>query len=880
MDLITCHISADFDCLAAMAAAEKLYPGAKPAFSGSQEPSVREYLRSGRCPFQVLKPRQVEPDAVRRLIVVDTQSRGRIGEFQKLLDRADVPVHVYDHHAEAIRDFRADVEDIRPVGATTTILVDILRTRDIPITPEEATLFSLGIHEDTRSFSSVNTTTRDLEAAAFLASRGADPAAVADWVHRELNAVQVALLHELMESAESIRVLGVPVAVATASREEYVDDVALVAQKFQAAHDAPAFFFLVRLEGKVQLIARSRVPEIDVGAVAASFGGGGHPSAASSSIKDLTLFQARDRLVERLHRETHGRRRAGEIMASPVRTVGAEDPIRDAGDLMTRYNLNTLPVMEGRRVAGLITRPAVEKAIVHGLGAERVADSMNRNFETLTPDAPADRALELILGRRQKAIPVLGQTDPTVEEGGHAPLEGIIARGDALRLLQQERNAESRGDEPYTRSVRTLARDRLSGPVYEVLEEAAHTAEAQGCRVYLVGGIVRDLMLDFDNLDVDLVVEGDGIAFARALGARMGGRYKAHPRFGVAVVTLPDGRKVDVATARVEYYEQPAALPVVEMSDIRTDLSRRDFSINAMAVQLNGEGAWRLLDFFGARRDLKDKVLRALHNLSFVEDPTRAFRAVRFSERYGFTIGAQTRTLLDHAVRGNLIDRLSGSRLFTELRLILDGPEPWRCVARLGELKLLRFIHPRLRETPALRRRFGDIDRALAWWKLLFSEEPAEAWRVYLMGLLGDLTDGEAEAACARLALPGRRCDPTLRGRREVENILAGLSGEEVSPSAVYRLLHPLKIEILLYSLAVAPSQRAKKRVSLHLTHLRDVNPAIGGKDLLSMGVEPGPLYGELLGAARDALLDGDIEAGEVHERAYVRRLLTLHGAN
>ncbi|MDP6618116.1 MAG: prohead protease, partial [Nitrospinota bacterium] len=228
--------------------------------------------------------------------------------------------------------------------------------------------------------------------------------------------------------------------------------------------------------------------------------------------------------------------------------------------------------------------------------------------------------------------------------------------------------------------------------------------------------------------------------------------------------------------------------------------------------------------------------------------------------------------------RGNLIDRLSGSRLFTELRLILDGPEPWRCVARLGELKLLRFIHPRLRETPALRRRFGDIDRALAWWKLLFSEEPAEAWRVYLMGLLGDLTDGEAEAACARLALPGRRCDPTLRGRREVENILAGLSGEEVSPSAVYRLLHPLKIEILLYSLAVAPSQRAKKRVSLHLTHLRDVNPAIGGKDLLAMGVEPGPLYGELLGAARDALLDGDIEAGEIHERAYVRRLLTLHG--
>ena len=871
MELVTSHIGADFDCLASMAAAGKLYPKASLMFPGSQEAAVRQYLKSDSCALNIIKLKDIAPDTVRRLIVVDTQSRKRLGDLALFLDRKSTEIHVFDHHEKTDCDLHPTHADIRPVGATTTILVRLLREREIPISSQEATLFNLGIHEDTRSFSSSNTTPEDMEAASFLLSRGADPTAVTDLLQRDLNSTQVSLLHELMESAEEIRISGTPVALSVASREQYVDDIALVAQKFRSASDAQAFFLLVRMGDKIQLVARSRSREIDAGAVATAFGGGGHPSAASASIKELTLFQARDQLLERLRRERNRNRTARDMMVTTVRTVRADAAIRDAEQWMTRYGLNVLPVMEKERVVGLINRPVVEKAILHGLGREPIGDYMSRDFETLAPEASAERALEMILSRRQKLIPVL------TKNGKNMRIEGIIARGDVLRYLHEEGRTEEIRTKPHTRGVKTLVRDRLSRALFMLLERAAETADELGCTVHLVGGVVRDLLLGIENVDVDLVVEGDGIAFARRLADGEEGRCRAHPRYGTAVITLPDGKRIDVATARTEYYDQPAALPVVEMSDIRTDLYRRDFSINAMSVQLNGRRAWRLLDYFGSRRDLKEKVLRVLHNLSFVEDPTRAFRAVRFAERYGLTIGAQTVSLLENAVRNNLFDRLSGKRLFTELQLILSEAEPWRYIARLSRLRLLRFIHPRLRETPAMRRRFRGIDQAIAWYKLLFTGHPIEDWLVYLLGLCEELPPDDMESVCQRLAMPGRLRDRTRQARREVVNLLAELTRPETAASTVYRILHPLAHETLLYALAAASSQQAKKNISLYLTHLKDVKPSIGGDDLISMGVEPGPLYRELLDTARDALLDGDVEPGEAHERAYVRRLLALH---
>lgn len=759
MDLVTTHIGADFDCLAAIVAAEKLYPGAVCVFPGSQEPSVREYIQAGRCPVQIQKIRQIDLDTIRRLIVVDTQSKERIGNLTNLLDQPDVEVHVYDHHTETNRNFRADVEWVREVGATTTIMVGLLMEQCKSFSPEEATLFNLGIHEDTCSFSSINTMPEDLEMANILLSKGADPTAVTELLQRDLNPTQIALLHNLMESAEEIRIMGTTITLSSASREEYVNNISLVAQKFHAAVDTQASFLLVRMGNKIQLVARSHSSKVDAGTQMVNFGGGGHPSAASAAVKNLTLVQVRDQLLGHLERE---------------------------------------------------------------------------------------------LGKKQTAENVMLPT-ARKEQG-----EGVRA-------------------EPRTHGIKTLVRDRLSREYFRLLETAAQTANELDYTVYLVGGIVRDLLLGIESVDVDLVVEGDGINFAHHFADKENGQYQLHPRFGTANITFANKNLIDIATARVECYEQPAAMPLIGASDIRTDLYRRDFSINAMAIQLNGARAWRLLDYFDSRRDLKEKKLRVLHNLSFENDPTRAFRVVRFAERYGFSIGTQTLSLLENAVRNNLFDRLSGKRLFSELKLILSENEPWRHISHLSRLKLLRFIHPKLHETNTMKHRFGEIAQAINWYNLMFAGHKIDECLIYLIGLFEELSLSEMKSACQRLTMPDRLLDRALQAHRETDPLLAKLARSDISSSMVYNILRPLAHETLVYALSTTHSQQAKKSISLYLTHLKDTKLSIGGDDLISMGVEPGPIYRELLDATRDALLNGELEQGEVYERAYARRFLDLH---
>ena len=259
----------------------------------------------------------------------------------------------------------------------------------------------------------------------------------------------------------------------------------------------------------------------------------------------------------------------------------------------------------------------------------------------------------------------------------------------------------------------------------------------------MVGGFVRDLFIRQDNLDVDLVIEGDGIAFARTFAARYGARARVFQKFKTAVIIFPDDFKIDVATARTEYYDSPGALPIVEYSSIKMDLYRRDFTINTLAVNLNPEEFGMLLDFFGAHRDLKERCISVLHNLSFVEDPTRVFRAIRFEQRFGFRISKLTINLIHNAVKNNFFDRLSGVRLFHELELILHEENPIPAIARLAELDLLKAIHPRLWFDEGTRNMLERVQAVLSWMDLSYLEEKYERWLVYFLGLVEPLNTDE-----------------------------------------------------------------------------------------------------------------------------------------
>jgi tRNA nucleotidyltransferase (CCA-adding enzyme) len=455
-------------------------------------------------------------------------------------------------------------------------------------------------------------------------------------------------------------------------------------------------------------------------------------------------------------------------------------------------------------------------------------------------------------------------------------LTGAITRTDLLRSLHEERFDRSGltqqpGTQPL-RNVRGMLEERVPPPVREILRSIGEVADTSGFPVYLVGGIVRDLFLRVENLDIDIVVEGDGIVFAGMLVRKLGGRMKTHHKFGTAVVVLPDGLKIDIATARLEYYETPAALPTVELSSIKKDLYRRDFTINTLAVRLNRDRYGELIDFFGGLRDIKDRTIRILHNLSFVEDPTRVFRAIRFEQRFDFTISKHTQNLIRSAVNMKLFNKLSGERIYDELVLMFSELDPLKVLRRLEELDVLKFLHPNLRFGAELERLFVSIGETLTWYRLLYLEKPAERWFVYFLGLLDRLKDGAAEETLERLAVPLRVRRRVMAARMHCRDVLFELYRDAKMPaSRVYDLLHPLDIEQILLMMAKARKDPAKRAISLYLTKLRTVNVLLTGDDLKKMGIPPGPRYKKILAGLLDAKLDGTVSTKE-DELSYVKR--------
>jgi len=425
------------------------------------------------------------------------------------------------------------------------------------------------------------------------------------------------------------------------------------------------------------------------------------------------------------------------------------------------------------------------------------------------------------------------------------------------------------------RNVRGMLEERLPSAVRETLKAVGEAADAAGFPVYLVGGIVRDLLLRKENLDVDIVVEGDGIIFAGMLVRQLGGRMKTHQKFGTAVVVLPVGIKLDIATARLEYYETPAALPTVELSSIKKDLYRRDFTINTLAVRLNRDRYGELIDFFGGLRDIKERTLRILHNLSFVEDPTRVFRAIRFEQRFDFLISKHTQNLIRSAVNLKLFNKLSGERIYDELVVMFSELDPLKVLRRMEEFDLLKFLHPNLRFGAELERLFVSIGETLTWYRLLYLELPVERWFVYFLCLLDRLKDDAALEALDRLAVPPRIRKRIIASRLHCRDILFEFYRDARLPaSRVYDLLHPLDIEQVLVMMAKARKEPAKRYISLYLTRLRDVRVALTGDDLKGMGLPPGPRYKKILAGLLDARLDGTVSTKE-NEIAFVKRLIS-----
>jgi tRNA nucleotidyltransferase (CCA-adding enzyme) len=878
--VITTHVNADFDALASMLAAQKLYPEALVVFPGSQEKNLKNFFISSLAYlFNMVNINDIDFTEIKRLILVDTRHPGRIGKLSELLDKPDIEIHIYDHHPASGNDIKGDLEIHGSTGANVTILTEIIRQKEIRISPDEATIMCLGIYEDTGSFTFPSTTERDFLAAAFLLSRGANLNIVSDLIARELSPQQVVLLNDMIQAVTRHHINGLEIVVTIVTMEKYMPDFAFLVQKMVKMENLDAIFAIARMENKIYVVARSRINEVDVGTILTAMGGGGHAYAAAASIKDKTLAQTETKLIEVLYSKIKARRQAKDLMSSPAISTKAEISCREAKDILTRYNVNALLVTEKinstEKLSGYITRQVIEKVIHHKLGQVAVRDYMTTEAVTVGPEADLLEIQEKIIDNKQRILPVMENSTIT----------GVITRTDLLNILVRQSQPKSDGafdsfKEPapaHTRNVLRFMKERLPSNLIKNLRQIGEIANDIGYGAYAVGGFVRDLFLYRSDEDLDIVIEGNGIDFAKKYAGMVGARIHTHEKFGTAVIIFPNGVKIDVASARLEYYKFPAALPVVEMSSIKLDLYRRDFTINTLAIQLNPDKFGTLIDFFTARKDIKEKIIRVLHNLSFVEDPTRVFRAIRFEQRFGFTIGKLTISLISNAINMDFFRGLSGKRVFNELRLILEEENPVAAIVRLNDFDLLKVIHPSVEQDKVMIAMLNSIKKVLSWHDLLFLDESYKKWVVYFLALIHQCDSSRSHEICDRFELSPEYCKVFCVDRFEADQCIFWLENCLPQPDSVlYRKLTGFKTELILYMMAAARQQKVKKAISHFFTKLRRIDITLKGRDLKKMGLEPGPVYRKVLQAVLDARLDGKLKT-ENDENDFARRYIDEH---
>ncbi|TAF52008.1 MAG: CBS domain-containing protein [Oscillatoriales cyanobacterium] len=919
MDLILCHTTVDFDSLGAAVGLARLRPGSRIVLTGGAHPGVETFLRLHRDEYPLIERRSVNPKTIRSIAIVDTQHRDRLGKAAEWLDLPQLQtIEVFDHHLGVQSDIPATDRHIHDIGATTTLIVEHLQAANATLTVPEATVMALAIHVDTGSLTYDRATTRDALALAWLMQQGANQHVVAQYIEPGLSTALQDLLVVALDRYTAQDIRGYTVGSVLLETDRYVPGLSGLASRLLELTDSDALILGHVYDTKsghntrLSAIGRSRIPNTDLNPIFRHFNGGGHAKAASAQITTdnptHTLASLLDQLIEGIPQPPVAR----DLMSSPVRTIRPDTPIGEAHRILLRYGHSGLSVVDDTdTLVGIISRRDLDIALHHRLDHAPVKGYMTNQLKTITPDTSLTEIETLMVTYDIGRLPVIDRGN----------LVGIVTRTDVLRELHQDcvtichlptpRTSEVTSPRPGRRVdlealIWQTLEQRLPAKLRSLLFDTAAAAEARGWHLYLVGGAVRDLLLaafrDLDRrdssphrsencdepiglLDIDLVVDGfhqaatvgAGVELAKVLQEKYrGAKLEVHGQFQTAALTWRkdsslDSLWIDIATARTEFYPYPAANPEVEASSIRQDLYRRDFTINALALRLTNPRRGKLLDFFGGTIDLQNQKIRVLHTNSFIEDPTRIYRAVRFAVRLGFAIEAQTERSIRHAINSGIYPRSQAendrtpalqTRLKAELKYLLQAPYWKPALLMLADLEALQCIHPSLRLTPEIWWNIRLTDR---WLRRFDRDGTIAHWQALLETLLSHLAAEFRGAIAQSLQLPDSSIIRLKTFEKTLKCVIQALS-TDLKSSEIYHNLKPYD-QLTLLLLVLHCPRSVRRKIWIYLNRLSDITPILNGRDLRQLGYQPGPIFKEILADLLTKTLDDAFGVGTIAEK-------------
>ncbi len=865
MILICSHSNCDLDAFASMLGAHLLFPNSKICLTGALDNSVKRVIndfethlksidKQKNHTFEFIKEKNVNFDLLRSIILVDNSNFDRLGNIGKYInDHPELPVICFDHHEECINKQRFIYYKQENFGSCTTMIVRELMNRGINFDQYIASIFAMGIFEDTGSLLNVNTQAEDFSALSYLMSMGMSISLVKKYIKPVFSAYQLEIMNELIKSKEMIEIKGIPVHFFKLELKNELYGISELIQYVRQSESIQCLFCFVKINNKIIIIARSDYSFIEVNKILSTFEGGGHPSSASAHILDHSLEEIQTETYLLLIKCISDHGTVKDYMTKQVETIDINSSILDAYIKLNANHFGALLITDNDKLQGIITKKDIGQALMHHLEEHSIEMIMSTDLITIKEDTSIFKAQEIMLEKNIGRLPVMYDSE----------IKGIISRRDLLKAIYFSNQKYSL--EQFDNISSKLK--RLEPDLYKTIISIGVFADSCNVNVFLVGGFVRDLLLDKICKDIDIVVEENAIDFARKYSEHFNYHLVTFPKFKTAIVSFPNIGKIDFSSSRSEYYEKPGSLPIIEKSSIRNDLFRRDFTINSIAIQINSGNFGRLIDFFGGRRDLQQKMIKVLNNLSFSDDPTRILRAIRFEQRFQFIIEKKTLRLMSNSLKLGALKNIAVERIQQELIKACEEVNAPLFFLRLQELEILKIINPNLLINSE-KKLLLDKVQSVNNWITESLDIKIKKWVVYFIILSNDLSERSATKFFKQYKFSNILHDSFI-DFKSIQRVINEKWNYE-SVGSIYCYLKNMKREAILSYLIIEKNHEKKTMAKNFLLYYYQVKTFITGHDLIKMGFPENKIIKEILNDVLTRKLD-DMLYSKEDELKYVK---------